>query len=134
MKIIIDTNVLASGTFFGGIPGDVINAWIEDEFSINVDEAIFAEYQRVLTSLSKKYRFNDVEALLQLYSLKANWVGRSKLKNQVCKDLDDDKFIACALASQSKVIVSGDKLLLECDGYNDLSIITPKEFFNQYLL
>lgn len=33
MKVIPDTNVLVSGIFFGGVPGQIIDAWTRDRVS-----------------------------------------------------------------------------------------------------
>ncbi len=45
------------------------------------------------------------------------------LREPVCKDPDDDKFLACALASKCKVIVSGDKNLLKVSGFHGIRVI-----------
>jgi predicted nucleic acid-binding protein len=57
-----------------------------------------------------------------------------KLKEPGCEDPDDDKFFACALASGSKVIVSGDKHLLKVSGYHDIEVLKPREFVDRYLM
>ncbi len=53
------------------------------------------------------------------------------LPEQVSEDPDDDKFLACALASGSKIIVSGDKHLLKVSGYQEINVLKPREFFRQ---
>jgi len=55
------------------------------------------------------------------------------LPEPVCKDPDDDKFIACALAGDAKVITSGDKHLLSVSGYAGIEILRPKRFEDEYL-
>jgi predicted nucleic acid-binding protein len=55
------------------------------------------------------------------------------LKNAVCEDPDDDKFFACALASGSKVIISGDKHLLKASGFQGIQVVKPREFVDAYL-
>jgi predicted nucleic acid-binding protein len=52
----------------------------------------------------------------------------------VSADPDDDKFIACALSSGSKLIVSGDKHLLDVNGYRGIEILKPRPFIDKYLL
>ncbi len=47
--------------------------------------------------------------------------------------MDDDKFIACALASKTKVIVSGDNHLLAVDGYRGIEVVKPSEFAGKHL-
>ncbi|MBK7449987.1 MAG: hypothetical protein IPJ47_11370, partial [Anaerolineales bacterium] len=56
-----------------------------------------------------------------------------KLSEPFCEDPDDDKFFACALASGSKVIVSGDKHLLKVSGYQGIEVLKPREFLDRYL-
>jgi len=47
--------------------------------------------------------------------------------------LDTNKFIECAIASQSKLIVSGDKHLLRISGYKDIEVLKPRQFIDNYL-
>ncbi len=54
------------------------------------------------------------------------------LDKPVASDPDDDKFIACALSSETEMIISGDKHLLDLNGYKDLVIVTPSEFVRKY--
>lgn len=56
------------------------------------------------------------------------------LQAAVCTDPDDDIFIACAIASNTKLIVSGDKHLLSCDGYEDIEVLKPRTFIEKYSL
>ncbi|MFZ4404204.1 MAG: putative toxin-antitoxin system toxin component, PIN family [Pseudobdellovibrionaceae bacterium] len=49
-------------------------------------------------------------------------------KTPICRDPDDDKFLMCALSSKAKYIVTGDKALLDLDGYEDIKIIKPGPF------
>lgn len=57
-----------------------------------------------------------------------------ELSESVCEDPDDDKFFACALASGSKVIVSGDKHLLKVSGYQGIEVLKPREFVDKFLI
>jgi len=52
--------------------------------------------------------------------------------NVVEKDPDDDKFIECAVAINSKFIISGDKALQEIKYYMGLKIQSPKQFLDDY--
>ena len=55
------------------------------------------------------------------------------LTEQVSADADDDKFLACAIASSSQLIVSGDKHLLEISPYRNVTILKPRQFVDKYL-
>lgn len=42
-------------------------------------------------------------------------------------DADDDHVIACAVAAQADLIVTGDRHLLEMGGFRGISIVKPAE-------
>jgi putative PIN family toxin of toxin-antitoxin system len=46
----------------------------------------------------------------------------------VCRDKDDDKFLAAALGGSAQYIVKGDDDLLVLDGHQNLKIKSPKIF------
>jgi predicted nucleic acid-binding protein len=55
------------------------------------------------------------------------------LPEKVCEDPDDDKFLACALASGSNLVVSGDRHLLKVSGYQNIEVLKPRYFLDKYL-
>lgn len=52
---------------------------------------------------------------------------------EICRDPDDNKFLGCAKDSHSLYIVSGDKDLLVVGRYENIQIVTAKEFCEKYL-
>ena len=58
-------------------------------------------------------------------------ISRSEI--DVCRDTDDNKFLECAVDSNSLFIVSGDKDLLIIKQYGSVEIITAKDFCDKYL-
>ena len=53
---------------------------------------------------------------------------------QISRDPDDDKFINCAKDARALYIVSGDKDLLVLRQYENIQIVTAKEFCERYLI
>jgi putative PIN family toxin of toxin-antitoxin system len=49
----------------------------------------------------------------------------------ICRDPDDDKIIACAVAGGAKYIVSGDKDLLDLSKYRGVRIISGSGFLKE---
>jgi len=76
----------------------------------------------------------DLTALLELIVVEAEMVQPDALDVEVCADPDDDKFIACALACGAKLIVSGDRHLIDVDGYRGIKVIKPRTFIDRHLL
>jgi predicted nucleic acid-binding protein len=55
------------------------------------------------------------------------------LAERVCSDPDDDKFLACAVASRTKIVVSGDKHLLAVSGFRGIKVVKPRQFVDEHL-
>ena len=53
---------------------------------------------------------------------------------ELSRDPDDDKFLGCAKAAKALYIVSGDKDLLVLEKFEEIEIITAKEFCERYLV
>ena len=52
MRVVLDTNVLASGIFFGGVPEKILDAWLHDKFVVYATPSILDEYLRVLIKMN----------------------------------------------------------------------------------
>ncbi len=63
----------------------------------------------------------------------ATIVDAPALAEQVSADPDDDKFLSCALAARTPLIVSGDKHLLRVSGWSGITIVTPRQCTDRYL-
>ena len=53
--------------------------------------------------------------------------------SQSVQTLTDDKFLACAMAAGVSVIVSGDKDLLDKSGWQDIRVLRPRQFSDEFL-
>ncbi len=132
MKVIVDTNVLVSGIFFGGFPGRIIAAWGKGELEFVVSPAILDEYVRVSEDLARRKGI-DVEKLIRLLALRSVICSPPRFHDQVCADQDDDKFLECAVHSQVRHIITGDKALLDVTCFKDIQILKPADFVRKYL-
>ncbi|ALC15542.1 hypothetical protein DSOUD_0754 [Desulfuromonas soudanensis] len=134
MRIVLDTNVFISGIFFSGPPHRILQGWRDGRVHLVLSPEIFEEYQRVAEVLHKQFPAVDLSAILDLVLVEAEMCQVEPLSEAVCADPDDDKFIACALSSGSKLIVSGDKHLLDVAGYRGIEILKPRPFVDKHLL
>jgi len=133
LKVVMDTNVFVSGVFFSGPPYQILSAWQLGEFELVVSQEILDEYQRVGEILAEQHPRIDLNPILNFVIEHAKVYRSPKLKEPVCEDPDDDKFIACALSSGSRVIIIGDKHLLKVSGYQRIEVLKPREFVDRYL-
>lgn len=130
-RVVIDTNVFVS-SFFGGVPREIINLWKEGKITLCLSQGIIEEYLEVLSRLGLKDR-KAIEQLTQLFAEGFHSLYTSKTpKLQIIEaDPDDDKFLECAVALQSKVIISGDRHLKDLKKYIDIEILSPREFIDR---
>ena len=133
MKIILDTNVLISGIFFKGPPYTILKGWRDNKFELIVSEQIFKEYTLVLERLHKNHPGIDITGIIDLIVKNAHFYQPVKIKTPITIDPDDDKFIKCALAGNVKIIISGDKHLLDVNGYQGIEVLTPSGFIKKFL-
>jgi putative PIN family toxin of toxin-antitoxin system len=133
VKVVLDTNVLISGIFFSGLPAEILKAWRDDIIQFTLSSEIIEEYIRVARILEVEFPDIEVNQILTLIVTHSDIIRAPSLSHQVCDDPDDDKFLACALTSGGKMIISGDKHLLKTSGYKGISIITPRAFVQKYL-
>ena len=135
MKVVIDTNVLISGLYFGGVPARVVTAWTAGRVLLVVSPDILHEYRRVGLELAKGRAplIETLDALLAIVAVHATVVNAPPLATAVSADPDDDKFLAAAVASGAAMIVSGDRHLLNVSGWNGIVVLKPRQFAEQYL-
>ena len=131
MRVVLDTNVVMSAIFFGGVPFEVLNAWHNGEFELVVSDAVMAEYREIAVRMKAKFPSIEPERWMSYIVDHATVVSAVPLAAQVCEDADDDVFLACAGASNAKIVCSGDKHLLACNGWNGIEVLTPRLLCNR---
>ena len=132
MKVILDTNVLISGIFFKGPPYQILKFWRDNKLDLVASEEIFKEYDLVCERLHTKHPNIDIREIIDLIAINAHFYQQVKINKPITQDPDDDKFIKCALAADVKIIVSGDKHLLDVNGYQGIEVISPVNFIKKY--
>jgi len=132
MKIVIDTNVVISGVFFGGWPRKVLSAVLNETVFACANEAIIDEYNAVVEEmLARKQGILDTAILTPLLCRMELIEGGTHI--EICRDPDDNKFLECAKDAKAVFIVSGDQDLLTLKEYDRIKIMTAKDFCEQYL-
>jgi uncharacterized protein len=133
VKVVLDTNVLISGIFFSGPPYKILDARRKGEIQFVLSSEIIDEYIRVSNILTDGFSDIEINPILTLIISHSETIQSLPLPNPVCEDTDDDKFLACALSSETKIIISGDKHLLKLSGYRGITILLPRTFIEQFL-
>lgn len=132
MKIVLDTNVLISGVFFGGYPRQVLSAVVEGKIIACATVEIVNEYEEIVQEMISLKQGNINRKILSPL-VKVMEIIETISEVKVCRDSGDDKFIGCAKDARALYIVSGDKDLLVLECYENIQIITAKDFCEKYL-
>ena len=132
MRIVIDTNVVISGVFFGGAPRKVIEAVVDSRAQASATSEILDEYSRVVDEMISRKQGRLRRDALSVLMSKIDLI-QPATKVEACRDPDDDKFIGCAVDAKAYYIVSGDKDLLDIGEYEGVEIITAADFCDRFL-
>jgi putative PIN family toxin of toxin-antitoxin system len=117
-------------SFSGGAPHEILRAWYQNRFTLVLSLEIYVEYERTAHELAERFPPIDLNSILDYMKKKAVYYAPLPLSSPVCVDPADDKFIACALASKTRIVVSGDKHLQAVTGYREVQVVTPRQFFD----
>ena len=118
MRIVIDTNVVVSGIFFGGKPAELLKLVLNHELSTVATQEILDEYQDTIDYLLEKYNGRKLNfSTTPIFS--SMEIIKPSIRLKICRDPDDDKFISCAIDGKCLYIVSGDKDLLTLKQYHE---------------
>ena len=112
MNVVVDTNVVISAIFWPGESRQCLALWAKRRFHRALNVPIFAEYVEVARRVAAKISEVRAEPWLQWIERKAKVYEPAPVGKQRSRDPSDDPFLACALASGAKTIISKDKDLL----------------------
>ena len=129
MKVVVDTNVFVSGVFFGGKPQKVLEAIVDGNASGLCSVEILHEYREIVQRMIDKKGGTLNPGFLSPFYARLQFVEASTPVN-ICRDHDDDKFLACALDGAAYYVVSGDSDLLSLHEYKGVRIVTAAEFLS----
>ena len=129
IKVVVDTNVVISAILFGGIPGELISFWKSDRIRPLASREVIDKYIKVLTY--PKFELSEAEINYILYSEILPYFDIILIKARpviIRNDPSDDKFIHCAKAGKTGIIITGDQHLLKLKTYQKIKMLTPVEF------
>lgn len=136
MKLVVDTNVLVSAFLWKGTPGRLIELAGEKECRLFTSRVLIDELAEVLQrkKLAKQVQATGLTAaqMLRNYQRLATTVTARRLAQQVSRDADDDAVLACALAAQADLIVSGDDDLLVLKQFQGMRIVTAAQAIKSF--
>lgn len=134
IRVVVDTNVLVSALISKrpSPPLDIYNLLKSEDFLLVTSPAILQELEEVINrevivKLHQKTQKQIDEILYEITETSYIVAGLVSVE-VVKKDPNDNMFIAAALEGKADFVVSGDKPLLNIKEYQNIKIISPKDF------
>jgi uncharacterized protein len=132
LRAVLDANVYISAIIQpGGTPGRLVERFLRDAiFEIVLSPAIVDEVLRALAYPKVRKILRGVDAQLWFEDLVvlADLVPGAKQLAGVCKDPDDDKYVAAALEGRATYAVTGDRAFLDLGEHAGVEILSPRAF------
>jgi putative PIN family toxin of toxin-antitoxin system len=135
IRAVLDANVLISGLISTkGTPGNILNAWLKEQFQLWISPQIYSELLRVFKypRIAKRLERGQATKLLENLSALAEW-AEGKLKLDILTlDPSDNIYLACAVEAHCDYLVTGDRDHFEEAGteYRGVRIVIPRDFLD----
>lgn len=128
IRIVLDTNVLISSILLKGELAGIVDLWKGGKLVPVVSRETFDEFRTVLEYPKFKLTRDEITSIIKKEVLPFFEIaGPSEKVGKICKDSDDDMFIACALSASADFIVSGDKHLCDVGVYKTIKIVRASD-------
>ena len=131
MRVVLDTNVVASALLWGGTPERLIQAADEEGLEFFTSEALIAELAGILDRAkfaTKLAHLNSSPAeVVARYREIAETIEAAPIEEARLRDPDDTAVLACALAARADAIVSGDADLHALGSYQGIPVLSPAD-------
>ena len=132
---VADTNVLASGVVRGNPHAavvQVLDAWRAGAFTLVLSTAILDELTRTFASpyFRKRLSGEQIERFLRLLRRQAVLTSLTVSVQGVATHPEDDVMLATAVSGQATYLVTGDAQLQNITRYQDVEIVSPRQFLD----
>ena len=130
MRLVLDTNVVASAMLWGGSPKVLLQARREKRVELFTSTPLLAELTDVLSrrKFEKKIAASllTIDQLVDRYAELAQVVRPTSIP-RTAPDPDDDVVIGTVLAATADLLVTGDRPLLSVGEYQGVRIVGVSE-------
>ena len=132
MKIVCDTNVLVSATLSNGTPRKLLRLIACGDVENAISLEILAEAKNVLVRPKFGFSPEQVTHAIDVFSEISVLVAPVQPVDVIKDDPSDNRILEAAVAAQADCIVSGDKHLLSLGTWNNVGILSPADFMEQF--
>ena len=135
MRLVFDTNIIISALLWHGAPRHLLHFAHSSAVQLYTSLPLLLELDEVLRRDKFLARLQEAQVtaddLLLGFAALATTVEPLAITPVVLSDPDDDNVLACALAAQADVVVSGDRHLLQMGAYSAIPILPADVLIDQ---
>ena len=128
MKIVLDANIFVSAFFYGGNPRMVLKRVIEGKDELFITKEILDEIEEVIERPKFHADKEEIDYFINSIEEIGNKIIPKKQIKNGSKDKTDNKYIECGIAANVDYIISGDIHLLELREYENIKMITARNY------
>ena len=130
VRVVADTNTVLSAFWWGGHPGDVLNAARHGQIVLLTSAVLITELEDVLAREKFAERIarvgSSVNELLAGYRALVT-LARPAAVEAITRDPDDDHVIACAVGANAEIIVTRNRDLLDLGSFQNIRILAARD-------
>jgi len=132
VKLVVDINVLVSGSLWSGNPSRLVDAVLGGAATLCASAAVLAEFEEVIQREKFKGRLEQsgrsAHELISGFRAAALIVEAHPIPAPAAlRDPDDIHLLACASAARADAIVTGDNDLLSLKTYQGIPILEVRQ-------
>lgn len=130
VRVVLDTNILVSALVYGGNPIKVLLFALNKRIQVITSPILLSELTDII---SKKFPLSLEDMHLLEKEMQKNFVivHPSKILN-IVRDEDDNRVLEAAVAGKCNFIITGDQDLLDLGKYENIRIVTPSQFLDNF--
>jgi uncharacterized protein len=132
VKLVVDINVLVSGSLWKGNPSRLVDALLDGSATLCVSAPVMAEFEEVIQrekfQRRLELRSQSAKEIISRFRAAALIVdGPAIPVPSASRDPDDIHVFACAAGTCADAIITGDNDLLSMEAFDGIPIMTVRQ-------
>lgn len=132
MKLVVDINVLVSGSLWWGNPSRLVDALLDGSATLCASAPVMAEFEEVIQrkkfQMRLERRGQSAPEIISRFRAAALIVEVPAIPAPPSlRDPDDIHVLACAMGASANAIVTGDNDLLSMETFGGIPILTVRQ-------
>ncbi len=131
IKLVLDTSTIISAFFWRGNESELLKCIEQGKATCYLTKEILSELEDVINrpkfnQVMKNAGLTPAQIMQKIISL-SHIIITPTIKINICRDVNDNKFLECAESAKADYIVSGDADLLTLKEFQGIPVVTTRK-------